>query len=225
MAPPPRIPAKVEIKNYKILTSFNSPVNNGRFHSFTEDFHPGIEQKSSNFLIIILFNKSSMYKNAFIAFISIASILIFSCESSNSREVSYESDVTLQPYHPNNELLEESNADLSYIRKYLGKRPSEVKLWNREPLKSELQKTLGKEYNNFLELMENAMPLKEENVIYSVGSHPDRSLICFGYIIIDPDKNILRAGMVKPGSHRTFGAKVSEIETPEVIERKCQSIL
>jgi hypothetical protein len=69
------------------------------------------------------------------------------------------------------------------------------------------------------------MPLKEENVIYSVGSHPDRSLIGFGYIIIDPDKNILRAGMVKPGNHKTFGAKVSDLETPEAIEQKCKSIL
>jgi hypothetical protein len=166
-----------------------------------------------------------MNKNAFIAAIFFACILFNSCGSSDSREISYETHETLQPYHPKNELVEENNQDLSCIRKYLGKRPSEVKLWDIEPLRSKLQKTLGKEYNNYLELMENALPLKEEKVIYSVGSHPDRSLIGIGYIIIDPDKNILRAGMVKPGSHRTFGAKVSDLETPEVIERKCQAIL
>ncbi len=166
-----------------------------------------------------------MNKYALIAAIFFASLLITSCGSSNSHDVSYENLETLQPYHPKDELVEESSPDLSCIRKYLGKRPSEVKLWNKEPLKSELQKFLGKEYNNYLELMANAMPLKEENVIYSLGSHPDRSLIGFGYIIIDPDKNILRAGIVKPGNHRTFGAKVSDLETPEVIERKCKSIL
>lgn len=166
-----------------------------------------------------------MNKYAFIAAIFFAPLLLTSCGSSNSRKVSYENLETVQPYYPKNELTEEINPDLSYIRKYLGKRPAQVKLWNKEPLKSELKKVLGKEYHNYLELMGNALPLKEEKVIYSFGSHPDRSLIGFGYIIIDPDKNILRAGMVKPGTHRTYGAKVSDLETPEVIERKCKSIL
>lgn len=172
-----------------------------------------------------LFNKGMVNKYAFIAAIFVASLVITSCGSSNSREVSYENLESVQPYYPKNELAEESYPDLSCIRKYLGKRPSQVNLWNIEPLKSELKKVLGKEYNNYMELMENALPLKEEKVIYSIGSHPDRSLIGFGYIIIDPDKNILRAGMVRPGNHKTFGAKVSDLETPEVIERKCKSIL
>lgn len=170
-------------------------------------------------------NKGMMNKYAFIATIFFASILFTSCGSFSSREVSYENLETAQPYYPKNELVEEINPDFSYIRKYLGKRPSQVKLWNKEPLKSELKKVLDKEYQNYLELMENALPLKEEKVIYSIGSHPDRSLIGFGYIIIDPDKNILRAGMVKPGNHRTFGAKVIDLETPAMIERKCKSIL
>jgi hypothetical protein len=166
-----------------------------------------------------------MNKYAFIAAIFFASLLLTSCGFTDSREVSYENPETIKPYYPKNELAEEIDPDLSCIRKYLGKRPSEVKLWDKEPLKSKLQKTLGKEYYNYLEFMKNALPLKEDKVIYSIGSHPDRSLIGFGYIIIDPDKNLLRAGMVKPGSHKTFGAKISVLETPEVIEQKCKSIL
>ncbi|MFH1118583.1 MAG: hypothetical protein V1775_02085 [Bacteroidota bacterium] len=152
-------------------------------------------------------------------------LLMVSCELINIRDESSDNLDTLRLDQLQTKEDPALEQQLANIRRFIGKRPSEAKLWSSEPLNSFLHKILGKEYASFVELMQNAAPLKEEKLIYSIGSHPDLSRIGFGYIIIDPEKNLIRAGMVKPGSHRVFGAKVSEVETPAEIERKCKSIL
>ncbi|MBK6347898.1 MAG: hypothetical protein IPN08_13205 [Bacteroidales bacterium] len=155
----------------------------------------------------------------------ILSLLATSCEHFNIRDVSSENLDTLRLDQQPNQNSQDKDLKLADVRRFIGKRPSEVKLWETEPLCTDLQRILGNEYVSFVELMKNATPLKEEKLIYSIGSHPDLSRIGFGYIIIDPDKNLIRAGMVKPGKHSVYGAKVSEVETPPEIERKCKTIL
>ncbi len=162
---------------------------------------------------------------AFRAVFLIVCFLATSCDSYNAREFYSNNHDTLYKNYQQDQHIPNKNDTFATIRKYLGKRPCDVKLFEREPLKSALKDVLGKEYPRFVELMVNASPLKEEKLIYSVGSHPDLSRIGFGYIIIDPEKNILRAGIVRPGHHRTFGAKMSELATPAEIERKCKTIL
>ena len=166
-----------------------------------------------------------MNKSALQAVFLFVCFIFSSCEMFTIRDVSSENLDTLKSDQLIIEDIPDQEQQLSSVRKYLGKRPSEVKLWTSEPLKSTLQHVLGNEYNAFVELMQNAAPLKEEKLIYSIGSHPNRSRIGFGYIIIDADKNLLRVGMVKPGKHRVFGAKASEMETPAEIEKKCKTIL
>ncbi|MHC1774744.1 MAG: hypothetical protein AB9834_04950 [Lentimicrobium sp.] len=155
----------------------------------------------------------------------IVCFLATSCDSFDARELYADHHDTLKIINQQNQ--DNHNKDQTYavIRKYLGKRPCDVRLLETEPLKSALKDIMGNEYQAFVELMRNAAPLKEDELIYSIGSIPDLSRIGFGYVIIDPDKNLLRTGIVKPGQHRTFGAKVSEMETPPEIDRKCRSIL
>jgi hypothetical protein len=166
-----------------------------------------------------------MYKQAIRALFLFVSFLVVSCEFFDIRDVSSDNLDTLRSDQQQVMDVNAYDNQLSSVRRYLGKRPSDVKLWNIEPLKSELHLILGKDYNSFVELMQNAVPLKEEKLIYTIGSHPNLSRIGFGYLIIDPDKNLLRVGMVKPGNHKTFGAKLNEVATPDEIERKCNSIL
>ncbi|MBK6962995.1 MAG: hypothetical protein IPH20_03445 [Bacteroidales bacterium] len=155
----------------------------------------------------------------------IVCFLATSCDSFDARELYADNLDTLTIINQQNQDNLNNEQSFAIIRKYLGKRPSDVKLLETEPLKSALMDIMGNEYEAFVEMMQNAAPLKEEKLIYSVGSLPDLSRIGFGYIIIDPDNNLLRAGIVKPGYHRTFGTKVSEMDTPAEIDRKCKSIL
>lgn len=166
-----------------------------------------------------------MKRIAFRAAFLIVCLIASSCDSFNTREISAENLDTLKLYQPQNQDINNSNPQLNSIRKFIGKRPSDVKLWKTEPLNSDLHRLLGKEYQKFIEIMENATPLREEKQIYTIGSYPDLSRIGFGYLIVDPDRNLLRAGIVTPGRHRHFGAKPSELETPAEIERKCKTIL
>lgn len=153
------------------------------------------------------------------------SLLAASCELINVRDVSSDNLDTLRLDQSQSKSAQEDDQQLADIRKYLGKRPSEIHLWDTEPLNSHLRRILGSEHSAFIELMKNANPLREDKLIYTMGSHPDLSRIGFGYLIIDPDHNLIRAGMVKPGKHYVYGAKAGELETPQEIDRKCKSIL
>jgi hypothetical protein len=165
--------------------------------------------------------KKHLFQVAFLVF----SLLVISCEQFNIRDGSSENLDTLRLDQKQTLNNQDNDMKLANVRRFIGKRPSEVKLWDTEPLSSDLHRILGNEYSEFVELMKNASPLKEEKLIYCIGSHPDLSRIGFGYIIIDPDKNLIRAGMVKPGKHYVYGAKSNEIRTPAEIERKCKTIL
>ncbi len=155
----------------------------------------------------------------------IVCFLATSCNSFDTREIYTVNDDTLGLNYQQNQDSSTTKQPFTVIRKYLGKRPSEVRLLETEPLKSALMNILGDEYPDFVKMMRNASPLHEDKLIYSIGSLPDLSRIGFGYIIIDPDLNMLRAGIVKPGYHRTYGTKISEMGTPTEIDRKCRSIL
>jgi len=123
-----------------------------------------------------------MKKYAFPAIFLIVLFLLTSCEISNIRDIAAENLVSLKLEQPGVKVDADNNHQLSYLRRYLGKRPCEVKLWNTEPLNSNLHQILGKEHTVFIELMKNAYPLKEEKLIYSIGSHPDLSRIGFEYM-------------------------------------------
>lgn len=166
-----------------------------------------------------------MKKYAMQAIFLIVCILSTSCELFHVRDDSTENLDTLSLYLQLPDDVSVTDQHLSVVRKYLRKRPSEVNLWNTEPLRSNLYQILGSEYEPFVELMQNATPLKEEKLIYTIGSHPDLSRIGFGYMIIDAEKNLLRVGIVKPGYHRTFGAGTNDLNTPDEIERKFKSML
>lgn len=155
----------------------------------------------------------------------IVCFLATSCDSFDARDFYTDNHDTLKKNYQQNQDNPNNNQSFAIIRKYLGKRPIDVRLLETEPLKSALMDILGDEYQGFVEMMRNASPLKEEKLIYSIGSLPDLSRIGFGYIVIDPENNLIRAGIVKPGCHRTFGAKINEMDTPAEIERKCKSIL
>lgn len=170
-------------------------------------------------------NHDIMSKYALQAIFLIVCFLVTSCELFNVPDVSSDNLDTLSINHQLPDEISAQDQHLSAVRKYLRKRPSEVNLWNTEPLKSNLHRILGSEYTTFVELMQNAAPLKEEKLIYTIGSYPDLSRIGFGYIIIDPEKDLLRVGMVKPGSHRTFGTNTADLDTPKEIERKFNTIL
>lgn len=166
-----------------------------------------------------------MKKYAHRAVFLIVCFLATSCDSFDARELyadNYDTLKIIDQQHQDNLSNEQTFA---IIRKYIGKRPSDVRLLETEPLKSALKDIMGNEYQSFVEIMRNAAPLKEEKLIYSIGSIPDLSRIGFGYVIIDPDNNLLRAGIVKPGHHKTFGAKFSDMDVPPEIDRKCKSIL
>jgi hypothetical protein len=160
-----------------------------------------------------------------VAVFLIVCFLATSCDSFDARELYADNHDTLKIINQQNQNNLNHDQQFAVIRKYLGKRPSDVRLLETEPIKSALMEIMGNEYQAFVEMMRNAAPLKEEKLIYSIGSLPDLSRIGFGYIIIDPENNLLRAGIVKPGCHRIFGANVSEMDTPAEIDRKCKSIL
>ncbi len=60
---------------------------------------------------------------------------------------------------------------LQYLTQYVGKSPESVNLWETEPLRSKLEELLGNDFDEFLQRMQQAAPLQEERVLYTISRH------------------------------------------------------
>ncbi len=114
---------------------------------------------------------------------------------------------------------------LDYIAEYLGKRPAEVNLWQTEPLRSELQRLLGDEFNFYTEIMQEAMPLKKDRVIYSIGIAPDDAIPGIGYLLVDTENDKLKVFGVF-GDHKVEAQSRGEaLYLPQEVKDQVERVL
>jgi hypothetical protein len=84
-------------------------------------------------------------------------------------------------------------SELAYLEQYLGKRPGEVNMWATEPLHSRLRELLGEQYDAYLEMMQEAMPLAKDRVLYTIAAAPDHAIPGVGYLLVDTRPGHLKA--------------------------------
>lgn len=97
--------------------------------------------------------------------------------------------------------------ELAYLRQYIGKRPAEANLWQTEPLQARLRALLGNDFDTFVDIMQEAGPLTDEQVLYTVGVAPDDAVPGVGYLLVDTGKDWIKA-------YAVFGDLVIDVQTP-----------
>ena len=113
--------------------------------------------------------------------------------------------------------VQAQNGSLNYLKKFEGKYPSDVKLFNTNPLKARLVKLLGNKVKVFNDNMGVQVPLKiSNNTLVNTGCLPhscgsDESAIC---VLFNTD-NIL-VGIISHGKYSVYSEKpVSKDEYPQ----------
>ena len=115
--------------------------------------------------------------------------------------------------------------DLDYIAGHLGKRPAEVDLWQTEPLRSELQQLLGEDLDFYTEIMQEAMPLKKDRVIYTIGIAPDHAIPGIGYLLVDTENDKLKVFGVF-GDHKVEAQSRGEpLYLPQEVKERVERVL
>ena len=119
-----------------------------------------------------------------------------------------------------------SNAsDLAYIEKYIGQRPAAVELWATEPLRTMLMELLGADSDLYLIVMQEAMPLQKDQVVYTVGVAPDDHVPGIGYLLVDTEEDKIRAFAVYGDAEIDVQTKGADLQVPKAVEKKIQEIL
>ncbi|MFD2247253.1 hypothetical protein [Pontibacter ruber] len=112
---------------------------------------------------------------------------------------------------------------LNYLKLYLGKRPAEVNLWQTKPLRTRLQELLNGDLDEFLETMQEAQPLQQERVLYTIGTYPDHTAPDrFAFLLVDTANNKLHVSMVNKGERRQYQSQGKDFYLPKEIEERLQ---
>lgn len=118
-----------------------------------------------------------------------------------------------------------TDGGLDYIAEFLGKRPAEVNLWQTEPLRSELQQLLGDDFGFYTEIMQEAMPLKKDRVIYAIGIAPDHAIPGIGYLLVDTENDKVKVFGVF-GDHKVEAQSRGEpLYLPQEVKDQVERIL
>jgi hypothetical protein len=115
--------------------------------------------------------------------------------------------------------------NLQYLEKYLGQQPAEVSLWHTEPLHSRLQELLGDQYYLFLGIMQEAGPLKEERVLYTIGTHPDPKIRGLGILLVDVENNSLHISLVFDHKREQFQTIGADFYVPREVTQYLENAL
>ncbi len=114
---------------------------------------------------------------------------------------------------------------LAYIEEYLGERPAAVDLWQTQPLQSMLKELLGSDYQAYLDIMQEAMPLTKDRVIYTMGVAPDDAVPGIGYLLIDTENDKLRAFGVFGDMKINAQSPGENLYLPDAVKTKVEQVL
>lgn len=114
---------------------------------------------------------------------------------------------------------------LAYIEEYLGRRPAAVDLWQTQPLQNMLENLLGDHYQAYLDIMQEAMPLAKDRVIYTMGVAPDDAVPGIGYLLIDTENDKLRAFGVFGDMKIDAQSPGENLYLPEAVKAKVEQVL
>lgn len=106
---------------------------------------------------------------------------------------------------------------LQYLRQYLGKSPDSVGLWETEPLRTKLQELLEEDFPKFIKLMQNASPLQQERVLYTIGKSDSTDNSAF--LLIDLENNNLHVSIIEDGIRKQFQPLGEEPYMPYEVEQ------
>lgn len=107
---------------------------------------------------------------------------------------------------------------LQYLTQYIGKQPDSVDLWKTEPLKSKLEDLLESDLPQFLHLMQGAMPLQKERVLYTISSPNERNATAI--LLIDIDTNEMHVSIIEKGIRKQYQTPGEELYVPYEVERR-----
>ncbi|MDX5422895.1 MAG: hypothetical protein LPK14_11625 [Hymenobacteraceae bacterium] len=109
---------------------------------------------------------------------------------------------------------------LHYLSRYVGQRPEAAGLWQTEPLKSRLKELLQDDYPVFMEAMQQAQPLKQERVVYTIGSFPGQGSGDFAFMVVDAGNNKLHVSIVRNKERRQFQSGGGALYLPQEIAQR-----
>ncbi|GIK21412.1 MAG: hypothetical protein BroJett005_08260 [Ignavibacteriota bacterium] len=133
------------------------------------------------------------------------SILLFSCQEKNNKSESnnnYESSLKDTTFTTSQIKENQKNSEppLSYLLKYSGKYEFETKLFDNEPLKSRLKKTLGSDYDYFVGCCNVQSPIKiESEIVFIEGCQAHNCPGVFYVVYIDINSDKIFAGLYDEG--------------------------
>jgi len=86
----------------------------------------------------------------------------------------------------------ESRATTAYLSRYVGKYPSDVKLWTTQPLNRRLHALLKTQYGALIHNMEVNNPIeKADTVLYTMGNKTHGGGTDDAWFVVDPKKDII----------------------------------
>lgn len=118
-----------------------------------------------------------------------------------------------------------ATSQLAYIEKYIGQRPAAVELWGTEPLRSMLMELLGADSDFFLEVMQEAMPLEKNGLVYTVGVAPDDQIPGVGYLLIDTEKDQIRAFAIFGDAKVDVQTRGANLSPPAAVRERMERVL
>ncbi len=110
-------------------------------------------------------------------------------------------------------------SSLSYIEKYVGRYPRTAKMFESEPLQSQLTELIGDQYRTFLQCLQVGSLLKrsEAGIYYLAGRGRGENSNNRAYLLIDPVLNQIEAGLILKGNVKRFRGPGNEIPVPPEI--------
>lgn len=106
---------------------------------------------------------------------------------------------------------------LQYLAQYIGQTPKAANLWETEPLRSKLEDLLGNDFETFLQLMQQAAPLQQERVLYTISSTTNGDMVAF--LLVDTDNNKLHVSIMEGGIRKQYQTPGEELYLPSAVEQ------
>lgn len=122
-----------------------------------------------------------------------------------------------------NQAIRDSGVHVEYteLDKFTNQRPAASGILESEPLRTNLRKLLGKEYQNFMEAMSEATELRKDSTFFTTwGTLPDDAIRGISYIIIDAKTRQIGAYQNIEGKVQTWGFVSDSSYVPATIKKK-----
>ncbi len=147
--------------------------------------------------------------------------LCCSCQENKTQDIQTKGHTSLgTPVPPTT--TEKKRNSLGYLEQHIGKRPSDAKLWESEPLQTRLRELLGAHYDLFRMLMQQAELLQQEQVLYTIGRSAGNTTHDFAVLLIDLELDRLQVFISGTSGLNQYSTNGEKLFIPQEVQQLLQ---